>query len=84
MTVPRHWWRAGSRISLLALLGAALGILLDDIALGLLCSALALLVFWYVQLFRVERWLAQPDREPPEARGIWGRLLDHIDRKSVV
>lgn len=80
MTVPRHWWRAGSRISLLALLGAALGILLDDIALGLLCSALALLVFWYVQLFRVERWLAQPDREPPEARGIWGRLLDHIYR----
>ena len=80
MTVPRHWWRAASRISLLALLGAALGILLDDIALGLLCSALALLVFWYVQLFRVERWLAQPDREPPEARGIWGRLLDHIYR----
>ena len=80
MTVPRHWWRAGSRISLLALLGAALGILLDDIALGLLCSALALLLFWYVQLFRVERWLAQPDREPPEARGIWGRLLDHIYR----
>jgi two-component system phosphate regulon sensor histidine kinase PhoR len=30
------------------------------------------------QLLRVQKWMAEPEAEPPEARGIWGDLLDTI------
>ena len=38
------------------------------------------LLYWGVQLYRVERWLGDPESAPPEARGVWGRLFDHIYR----
>ena len=49
--------------------------------MGGLSVALALvLLFWNIQLFRMERWLSNSKSDPPEASGVWGRLFDHVYR----
>ena len=39
-----------------------------------------LVVYWAWQVYRLERWLENSGTAPPEARGVWGRLFDHIYR----
>lgn len=39
-----------------------------------------ILAYWGWQLYRVERWLDDAESAPPDARGVWGRLFDHIYR----
>ncbi len=40
----------------------------------------SILAYWGFQLYRVELWLENSTDVPPEARGVWGRLFDHIYR----
>ena len=46
--------------------------------LGLLLGALVLVAKYLWQLQRLVRWLKTPEKEPPEAKGIWGDVFDGI------
>jgi two-component system, OmpR family, phosphate regulon sensor histidine kinase PhoR len=42
------------------------------VALFLLCC------FWLRQMWKIRRWLSEPEEEPPESHGIWGVIYDRI------
>ncbi|MDP5071402.1 MAG: phosphate regulon sensor protein PhoR, partial [Congregibacter sp.] len=72
-------WRAELRKLLLVLaasgaLGWATGFTVEMLCLGLfLVTGL-----WLWQLWRMRRWLEEPDQAPPESAGIWGLVYDTI------
>ena len=80
MSLSRHWWRALIRLVVIVCLGALFGIFLGNIAAGLSLALALVLLFWNIQLFRMERWLSSAESDPPEASGVWGRLFDHAYR----
>jgi len=72
-------WRAELRKLLLvfaasAALGWVTGFTVELLAAGLM----ALIASWLWQLWRLRRWLENPDLAPPESRGIWGLVYDTI------
>lgn len=73
-----NWISAALRILLLVLLAAALGWFLGH-PLESVLAVLALVVgFWLYQMQRVQRWLNDPGKAPPDAWGVWGDLLTRI------
>ncbi|MDG1507740.1 MAG: phosphate regulon sensor histidine kinase PhoR [Luminiphilus sp.] len=80
MSLSRHWWRALTRLVVIICLGALFGIFLGNIVGGLSVALALVLLFWNIQLFRMERWLSNSKSDPPEASGVWGRLFDHVYR----
>ena len=80
MSLSRHWWRALIRLVVIVCLGALFGIFLGNVAGGLSVALALVLLFWNIQLFRMERWLSSAESDPPEASGVWGRLFDHAYR----
>lgn len=72
------WLSAATRIALLLAVVTAVGWYygrpLEALALVLGC----LVVFWLYQMYRVQHWLQQPGKPPPEIYGIWGDLLSQI------
>jgi two-component system phosphate regulon sensor histidine kinase PhoR len=72
-------WRAELRKLLLvlaasAVLGRISGYTLEMLSLGLAGVAGS----WLWQLWRMRRWLEDPDQAPPEGSGIWGLIYDTI------
>ena len=69
-------------VALAALLGWMLGYTLEAVIV-----VLALVVaFWQYQMQRVQSWLNDPGKPPPDAYGIWGELVSRIylhQRKHV-
>jgi len=48
-----------------------------------LLAGTALLIHELVQVYRLERWLrASRRRHPPRGRGLWGHVLDGLDRQQ--
>ncbi len=80
MSLSRHWWRALVKLVVIVCLGALFGIFLGNVAGGLSVALALVLLFWNIQLFRMERWLSSAESDPPEASGVWGRLFDHAYR----
>ncbi len=60
------------------LVGLALGWLINQPLLGLLMGLLAFIAKYFWQLQRLVSWLKTPDKEPPEAKGLWGEVFDGI------
>ena len=72
-------WRAELRKLLLVLAASAVLGYLSGYALEMLALGLATVtVSWLWQLWRMRRWLEDPDQAPPEATGIWGLIYDTI------
>ena len=66
------------RLLTYVLLGALLGSIWDQAALGA-AAALAFLLGQHVwQLQRLARWLQNPEETPPEAQKLWGEVFDGI------
>lgn len=63
-------------------LGAALGWYLGNALYGALAAALAVLLFWTVQIWRLRRWLADTDQAPPDLHGIWGEMIARIYKQQ--
>ncbi len=79
MTDP--WRGEWQRLAGLALLGVLLGLLLGDVALGLLLVLLAYLAWHLYNMLRLVRWLRESKKfEPPEASGIWDHAFEQIFR----
>lgn len=76
----RSSWRAPLRTPLAILSIGVFGYWFGHFFVFLTIALSTVLLYWGVQLYRVERWLGDPESAPPEARGVWGRLFDHIYR----
>lgn len=75
---PAAIFRTAVGASLLTLFGMATGVPWLVLAAGSL-----LLVYNLAQVFRLEQWLrTSRRRRPPRGRGLWGHLLDGIDRQQ--
>jgi len=72
------WLSAASRIGLLLALAALLGWYYGAPLLAVTATLFGLLVFWLYQMHRVQQWLADPGKPPPEIYGIWGDILSRI------
>jgi two-component system phosphate regulon sensor histidine kinase PhoR len=74
-------WRAELRKLLAVLAASAFLGWATGRTLEMLCLGLALLSsIWLWQLWRMRRWLEDPDEAPPESAGIWGLVYDTIYR----
>ena len=74
-------WRAELRKLLLVLaasaaLGWTTGLTVEAVCVGLTAIAGT----WLFQLWKLRRWLENPDDAPPESIGIWGLVYDTIYR----
>jgi two-component system phosphate regulon sensor histidine kinase PhoR len=72
-------WRAELRKLLLVLaasaaIGWTTGLTVEGLCLGLAIVAGT----WLFQLWKLRRWLENPDESPPESLGIWGLVYDTI------
>lgn len=74
-------WRGELRKLLLVLAASAVLGWATGLTLEMLCLGLALLTStWLWQLWRMRRWLGDPNEAPPESTGIWGLVYDTIYR----
>ena len=80
MTITRPIWRAPLRTPLAILVSGGFGYWLGYPLVFLVIALSIVLVYWGYQLHRVELWLDNTESPPPDARGVWGRLFDHIYR----
>lgn len=72
------WLAAAGRVLLFSVLCVFVG-WLYGYPLEALALALAYVVaFWLYQIHRVQRWLQDPDRPPPDTFGIWNELLARL------
>lgn len=58
--------------------GLVLGWFFDQPVLGLLLGSLVFVVKYLWQLQRLVGWLKHSEKEPPEAKGVWGEVFDGI------
>jgi len=68
------------RLLFCLLAGFLAGWLIDLPGFGLFLAALLFIANYLWQLLRLTQWLKQPEKEPPEAKGIWGEVFDGIYR----
>ena len=80
MKASRPNWRTSLQTPLIVLALALVGYAVDMLQMTLLLVFSVLVVYWAWQVYRLERWLENSRTAPPEARGVWGRLFDHIYR----
>lgn len=72
-------WRAELRKLLLVLAASAIVGWGTGYTVQVLCIGLtAVNANWLWQLWRMRRWLEEPDQSPPESSGIWGLVYDTI------
>jgi two-component system phosphate regulon sensor histidine kinase PhoR len=79
------WWEEARRVALVFAAASLLGWLSGYMPAALTLAALLLISLWLRQLWRVSRWLHDADKEPPEARGLWGEMFDsvyHLQRRD--
>ncbi len=75
------WQSEFQRIAGLVLIGLILGVLVDNIALGLLLVLGAYLGWHLYNMSRLVRWLRESKTfQPPEASGIWDHAFEQIFR----
>jgi two-component system phosphate regulon sensor histidine kinase PhoR len=77
--------RAGSyalvRLGIGVLAGIVLGLLLGNVFAGVAAVLAVLLVWQWVHLFWLDRWLGDPrTQDPPPARGLWGDVVARVVR----
>ena len=73
-----EWLTALSRLAGVILLGTSLGWYLGSPLWGTLIAALAALVFWSTQIWRLQQWLGDSSTPPPDLYGIWGEVIARI------
>lgn len=78
MKRQREFFRELARVVLIAAVSGAFGYWLEAPGYGLAAGLLIVIAVWTAQLYRVQRWLEDPTREPPEGYGIWGLLFDNV------
>lgn len=72
------WYAALSRIALIVGAATAVGALYGYPLQGAILALVAIILFWQTQMHRVQVWLNNPEKVPPDVYGIWGELSARI------
>ncbi len=72
------WMAALGRISLLVAAAAIIGAIYGYPLAGAAIALVGVILFWQVQMHRVQSWLSDPKKLPPDVYGIWGELSARI------
>lgn len=72
------WLAALSRVGLVVAAAVAIGALYGYPWVGAVLALAAVIVFWQLQMHRVQQWLNDPTKMPPDVYGIWGELSARI------
>ncbi len=72
------WVAAAVRIAMLLLVTTAAGWYYGQPLAAVTVALAGLVILWLYLMFRVQRWLQQPGKPPPDIYGIWGDLLSQI------
>ena len=76
------WYTAGIRVLILVVIAAGLGWYYGRPLGAVALALLGLVAYWLVQLRRVQLWLADTGKPPPDVQGIWGEILSQIYRQQ--
>jgi two-component system phosphate regulon sensor histidine kinase PhoR len=77
-----EWFSSVLRILAVVAVGGVIGWYLGSPAMGITGSALLVLFFWSRQIWRVENWLRDSSRPPPDVHGIWGDIVARIYKQQ--
>jgi two-component system phosphate regulon sensor histidine kinase PhoR len=79
MYSPHSWFSTFFRFGLYLLVALIVGAIFDKILLAFLIAIGLMLVFNYVQLYRLTKWLFQSrTMTPPNAKGVWQYIYEGI------
>jgi two-component system phosphate regulon sensor histidine kinase PhoR len=79
MYYPRSWTKNILRLLIYLALTVLLGVYLKNVTLVLLVAAVTLLVFNYLHLYRLTKWLWESRKmSPPSAPGVWEHVYEGI------
>lgn len=83
--MTRRWQRELGYLALLCAIGALIGWLFSAVGAGI-ATSLGIYVFYQLrQLYTLHNWLTQPTHDKPLAgSGVWGELLNRLDRYQKV
>ncbi|MEH6587873.1 MAG: phosphate regulon sensor histidine kinase PhoR [Halioglobus sp.] len=79
-----EWLSLVSRILFFVAAGGALGWYLGSPMAGMLAGSLAVLLFWSLQMWRLQSWLRDTSQPPPDVPGIWGEMVARIYKQQRV
>jgi two-component system, OmpR family, phosphate regulon sensor histidine kinase PhoR len=72
------WFSAVFNIVLLGLAGAVLGLIFGNVTAGIIIALSAVLLYWSIQLWRLQQWLANSELPPPDIHGVLGEIVSRI------
>jgi two-component system phosphate regulon sensor histidine kinase PhoR len=75
------WRTVAGRIALLVAAAAALGWYYGRPLAAVALALAGLVLYWLLQMRRVQAWLAQPQVPPPDVYGVWGAILAQVYRQ---
>ena len=78
MKISGSWLAEVRRVLLVIFAGGLLGWTIGHPQLMIAVALFLLCCFWLRQMWKIRRWLSEPDEEPPESHGIWGVIYDRI------
>jgi two-component system phosphate regulon sensor histidine kinase PhoR len=79
MYYPRSWTKSILRLFIYLALIVLIGIYLENVTLVLLIAAVTLIIFNYLHLYRLTKWLWQSRKmSPPSAPGLWEHVYEGV------
>lgn len=79
MYYPRSWTKSILRLFIYLALIVIFGVYLENVTLVLLIAAVTLIVFNYLHLYRLTKWLWQSRKmSPPSASGLWEHVYEGV------
>ena len=66
------------RIGLILLIALVVGIAIEHMVLALLLGCVVYLIGHFLQMHKLQSWLARGEQAPPESAGLWGEVFDSI------
>lgn len=77
-----EWITAVFRLFGFVAFGALIGWYQGNALYGALLAALAGLVYYTLQLWRLKRWLVDTSQSPPDLYGIWGEIIARVYKQK--
>ena len=77
-----EWLSAVSRVLCFVVVGGLLGWYLGNPLAGIALAALSIVLFWSRQMWRLEHWLRDTNKPPPDVPGIWGQMVARVYKQN--
>lgn len=79
MYYPQSWSKTFVRLGMLLALSALVGMFIGNVVMAILLLFSALLIYHYIHLYRLTKWLWQSrTMSPPSAPGIWHHIYEGV------